>query len=374
MCSYSYIRLTVMTLSLILQQRSLCWVRGFSFLSRRLSTRSDESNSWRKHSLPVADMRNCYHAKTSAEKLFEMRNSGVFIPSRQYRRHVLKCSDNDNDEMNVHKIIDRTSEKEMHSDRSDLQRLLGEKSQISPYWINQLSQIQHGNARNLIKNLTSINPVGFVGAKGPAKDDSYQAFYLEQKKKHPECVILMRTGEFYETMGVDALMLIAYTGLNAMGGKAKAGCPIGNIQATLDGLTNHGLSVAVYEEKAPQGEIIDPKKKIKSRSLSQIVFPGASTYMYDLSLRSDNIEFRENYPVIGVIKTISGYTLCQGYLDEQAMDISERLTLETVRVLVKNSGFVEPIYLQNVENDIFGSNVSVVKLAGYTELQFPSEV
>ena len=33
-----------------------------------------------------------------------------------------------------------------------------------------------------------------------------------------------------------------------MGNKAKAGCPIRNIQQTLDGLTDAGLTVAVYEE------------------------------------------------------------------------------------------------------------------------------
>jgi hypothetical protein len=50
-------------------------------------------------------------------------------------------------------------------------------------------------------------------------------------------VILTRVGEFYETYGVDALMMIEHAGLNPMGNRAKAGCPIKNIQATLDGLT-----------------------------------------------------------------------------------------------------------------------------------------
>ena len=55
---------------------------------------------------------------------------------------------------------------------------------------------------------------------------------------------MIRNGEFYETYGVDSVMLIAYCGLNPMGGKIKAGCPIQNIQSTLDGLTSEGLSVA----------------------------------------------------------------------------------------------------------------------------------
>ena len=39
-------------------------------------------------------------------------------------------------------------------------------------------------------------------------------------------------------------MLIAHAGLNPMGNKCKAGCPVRNIQATLDSLTSVGLSVA----------------------------------------------------------------------------------------------------------------------------------
>jgi hypothetical protein len=190
-------------MGLILEHRSLCLVRGFTTLSGKLS-------------------RHTYLWRSSAEKRFEMRNSCVFIPSRLYKRHVLKCSSNDNNESNIQLVTDEIaetlvsnsnkevffSEKEMYTDRSDLQFLLDEGSQISPYWINQLSQLPYGNARNLIPQLTDKNPVGFIGAKGPAKENSYQDFYLEQKKKHPQCVILMRTGEFYETMGVDALMLI----------------------------------------------------------------------------------------------------------------------------------------------------------------------
>jgi hypothetical protein len=42
--------------------------------------------------------------------------------------------------------------------------------------------------------------------------------------------------------------MIEFAGLNPMGNRARAGCPIKNIQQTLDQLTNAGLMVAVYEE------------------------------------------------------------------------------------------------------------------------------
>jgi hypothetical protein len=42
--------------------------------------------------------------------------------------------------------------------------------------------------------------------------------------------------------------MVEFAGLNPMGNKPRAGCPVKNIQQTLDQLTNAGLTVAVYEE------------------------------------------------------------------------------------------------------------------------------
>lgn len=55
-------------------------------------------------------------------------------------------------------------------------------------------------------------------------------------------------GEFYETYGVDAVMMMQHAGLNKMGQEIRAGCPRRNVQQTIDGLTGAGLTVAVYEE------------------------------------------------------------------------------------------------------------------------------
>lgn len=239
-------------------------------------------------------------------------------------------------------------------------------------------------------------------------------YTVQQKKKHPHKVILIRSGEFYETYGIDALMLIGYAGLNPMGNKCKAGCPAKNVQATLDSLTAQGLSVAVYEEIA---EIVDnsrskskqglssaaasttlsssSKVKIKSRALTQIVSPAASTYVYDLCLRPDDIEFRENRPAVGIMKTTQGYLLCQIYLDEQSVVISERLTEEAVRSLLANSGAIDPIILQDCSPSLASSggstsrgtmgstgelsflahnNHPMIKISGYDERDFPKQV
>ena len=260
-------------------------------------------------------------------------------------------------------------------DNSHLQHLTTDGSQITDYWIHKLSQLPVGAAKTLISQIVPDNSVGYVGLTGPAKSNTLVAYYIDQKLSHPDKIILMRNGEFYETFGIDSLMLIAYAGLNPMGGKAKAGCPIQNVQATLDGLTRQGFSIAVYEESPiTQDEDSGVKKRIKARYLSQIVFPGAKTYTHNLSLRQDNIDFQENSPVIGIMKTAGGYMMIEVYLDEEIIEVSERLTLETVRVLAKG-GFVQPVYLNgDVKKDILGDDVRYEILSGYSETDFADQV
>ena len=268
-------------------------------------------------------------------------------------------------------------------DTVHLRHLMKDDSKIDKYWIKQLSLLPHGTARDLISQLIPDNFIGYEGVTGPAKKGTLTEFYVKQKKEHPDKVILMRVGEFYETFGVDAVMLVAYCGLNTMAGKARAGCPISNVQALLNKLTDQGLTVAVYEEKSYSSldSVLDLKKGLKSRYLSQIVFPGNRVYAHDLSLRVDNIEFPENYPVVGILKTLNGYTVCQVYLDEQVIDISERLTLEAVKTLIAISHYAEPIYLgqssnrdQSVDKDILGSKVVSKSISVSNEMNFPDAV
>eukprot|EP00981_Chlorochromonas_danica_P002201 scaffold437_cov168-Ochromonas_danica.AAC.18 len=284
------------------------------------------------------------------------------------------------------------------SNEINLSHLQGTNSQISPYWIEQLKRLEKANAKALIAQLVADNPLGFESSAGAAANGGRSSssprsgtlldYTIEQKKKHPNKIILIRSGEFYETYGIDALMLIAYAGLNPMGNKCKAGCPVRNVQATLDGLTSAGLSVAVYEEIAEidlgrggNGGVAGgkgaggSKAKIKSRALTQIVSPASSTYIYDLCLRADDIEYRENRPAVGILSTASGFTLCQVYLDEHCMVVYERLTEEAVRSLISNSGAIDPLFLQDAADLSFLSNHHAIeKIHGHSEHTFPGEV
>jgi hypothetical protein len=231
--------------------------------------------------------------------------------------------------------------------------LLGEKSKISPYWKDSLLQLSRPSARSLVSQLNPDCPLGYDPLAVPldplsrkssslppttttaGKKGSFLAYCRDQKERHPDCVILTRCGDFYETFGIDALLLIEHCGLNPMGSKAKAGCPIRNVQATIDGLTEQGFSVAVYEEAADTnaGGSGGSKSRIKNRFLAQIVSAASPTYLYDLllltgdSLASTATAAR---PFCGIISLSAGYTLVEVSWEERTVQVSERLTAEAV--------------------------------------------
>ena len=120
-----------------------------------------------------------------------------------------------------------------------------------------------------------------------------------------------QVGEFYEAFGVDALMLVEHAALNPMGQKCRAGCPVQNVQATLNDLTAAGLTVAVYEEIGPANSVKGMYRSLKQRALAQIVSPGSPTYMYEAVLSPHEIAYAEPPPYVGICGSATGYTAVQ---------------------------------------------------------------
>ena len=192
----------------------------------------------------------------------------------------------------------------------------------------------NGNSEGVSAGLVTTTTTTTAGKKG-----TFLAYCREQKEKYPDCIILTRCGDFYETFGVDAIMLVEHCGLNSMAGKAKAGCPIRNVQATLDCLTSQGFRVAVYEEGTDTdaltgtGATGGAKSRIKNRFLAQIVSAASPTYLYDLVLLGNAdtlVTAPPSRPYVGVLSLSTGYTLVEVSTEERSVRVSERLTAEAV--------------------------------------------
>lgn len=234
---------------------------------------------------------------------------------------------------------------------------------IDPYWREPLLNVTKPAARALISQLKSTScPTGYDSAAVPThllqartqiKKSTKESktgllkFVEEQKDKFPECILLVRVGNFYESFGLDAILLVEHCGLNSMGGKCRAGCPLGNIQATLDDLTCHGYKVAVIEEV---GVVPEKKKgqapKLKDRMLSQIVTCASPTYLYNLVLNDQHnpSSVTESRPYMGVIATVKqGYTVVEVSLEEQTIQVFEQLTQEAVMCRMRAYPPVSPV-------------------------------
>ena len=92
-----------------------------------------------------------------------------------------------------------------------------------------------------------------------------------------------------------------------MAEKARAGCPLKNIQATLDNLTSRGYSVAIYEEAIDTDSSSGPgasggsKSRLKTRFLGQIVSSANPTYMRGLRMSNLSLASTPSRPYIGIL-------------------------------------------------------------------------
>lgn len=265
------------------------------------------------------------------------------------------------DELVVHQeelVVPAILEQDEFSAHQQLvEGLFARGSQVDPYWKEALLHLSRPTARALVAQLDATQcPMGFSPTATPqdvwrlstetttstltaGKKGTFLAYCREQKQKYPDAIILTRCGDFYETYGVDAILLVEHAGLNAMAGKAKAGCPIRNVQATLDCLTSQGFRVAVYEEASdtdasPVSAAGGAKSRIKNRFLAQIVSDASPTYLYDLILSCDAtdalVTAPPSRPYIGIVSLQAGYTVVQVDTEERTVRVSQGLTPEAV--------------------------------------------
>ncbi|OEH74871.1 hypothetical protein cyc_01190 [Cyclospora cayetanensis] len=105
---------------------------------------------------------------------------------------------------------------------------------VSSVFLSRLARLGRPLAKRLLPQLSFSNPLMLPEGVGMT---ALMQFVEKQKVLHKDHVILTQVGDFYEAYGVDAVMLVEFCGLNPMGGKPKAGCPKGSVQAVLDCLT-----------------------------------------------------------------------------------------------------------------------------------------
>ena len=225
-------------------------------------------------------------------------------------------------------------------------------NKIDIVWKDILLRLSNPVAQKLVAQLRPHCPVGFPN---PSDTATFLGFYRKQKENYKQCVILMRCGDFYETFGIDAILLVEFCGLNPMGGRAKAGCPKYNIQATLNDLTNANFRVVVFEEGSDTNVGNAKLSKLKNRFLSQIVTPAEPMYLYNFCMNENGAEILScstlSRPYVGVVSTQAGYTVVEVSMEERTVKVSERMTSEAVTCRLSTFPPVDPLFYVPSENE-----------------------
>ncbi|XP_060671250.1 DNA mismatch repair protein MSH1, mitochondrial-like isoform X2 [Ziziphus jujuba] len=197
------------------------------------------------------------------------------------------------------------------------------------WWKERMQACRKPSTIQLFKRLEYSNLLGLdVNLKnGSLKEGTLNWEILQFKSKFPREVLLCRVGDFYEAIGIDACILVEYAGLNPFGGLRsdsipRAGCPVVNLQQTLDDLTRNGYSVCIVEEV--QGPT--QARSRKSRFISGHAHPG-SPYVFGLAGVDHDLDFPEPMPVVGISRSARGYCI--------------NLVLETMKTYSSEDGLTE---------------------------------
>lgn len=206
------------------------------------------------------------------------------------------------------------------------------RGHLSDAWIERLSQCQRPAARELRSQLVETNALcSAEWDKMKRKEGTLLHFVESKKAEHPDKVLAVRVGDFYEAWGTDAVMLVELAGLNAMAGRAKAGTQWRNLQSVLDSLTGSGLTVAVYEEiagSAVAGPATGQARKLKTRALAQIVSPAVPQYMFNKTLEPGHLDWDDGRDWLGVMCGVNGYALVEVNANARSVVLRERSVLQ----------------------------------------------
>jgi len=228
---------------------------------------------------------------------------------------------------------------------------------------------------HLVSQLTTSCPLGYapttVGPKTLVKYVQDEKVNLTTESRLPP-LLLVKVGEFYESFGFDAGILIAHGGLNSMGGKLRAGMPLGNIQSVVDRLFQswpgkgaESLEIAVYEEFG----FNETGTGLKNRKLQQILRKGEEEYFFNLHMGEGSSTMNEGVRVVLVkerlTKSQKSFDLYEVEPYISRCSVSSSLPLSSLLSLI-NSGSVykDTVYFDGGDLPSWAGDFEVERVTG----------
>ena len=228
------------------------------------------------------------------------------------------------------------------------------------YWRSVVEGIEKPSARRLIRLLDLERPLGLPASQveasnarrtGPGKVPLLR-YFLATKAKFPQHLLLVRVGEFYETVGLDAVLLVQHAGLNPMGdpessgGVPRAGCPRANLRRTVrDLVEGAGLSVVVCEEEPEPYSYGAVRARHKTRYVAAVVTPAAPHLLLGLADGDADAALEAAPPVLGLSSTVGGITLIEAQPELRRVAVTEGLTEDAVLARLHEGGLAPPLFV-----------------------------
>lgn len=114
---------------------------------------------------------------------------------------------------------------------------------------DKLKQLKHPNSKKIEKLLDDKFPWGF-DEQNPPK--GFRASVIKNiincKKIYPTHIVLVKSGNFFCTYGIDAVLCVEYANLNPMSMGCRVGAPVKTIQTYLNMLLSIGLEIILVEK------------------------------------------------------------------------------------------------------------------------------
>jgi len=201
--------------------------------------------------------------------------------------------------------------------------------------------------------------------------------YMDIKNKHPDCLILFRMGDFYETFFEDAktaskALEIALTSRGHVNGTKipLAGIPYHALDGYLSKLVKRGFRVAIVEQ------LEDPKqaKGVVKRDVVRIVTPGTVIEPHILDEKTNNYiasVYFDNRFGISIVDLTTGEFIST---EADDLQILSRFQASEILVPYTQKGFTkkhlkETTFINEYEDRFFLSSLAVKKLTDHFQTQ-----
>ena len=104
-------------------------------------------------------------------------------------------------------------------------------------------------------------------------------------------LILCKVGDFYESYGIDSLLLTTLFSLQPMGSKLRSGFPLPNLQMQVDRILDKvDVCIAVVEEVGD-----DETSRRKKREVKGVLKRGDSEYLHNLHMKPHHPDSSRTY-------------------------------------------------------------------------------